>query len=147
MCHKYDYTGSLQMLPPNLISLYTVYIPQTRNMGGLFMIHPFAWWRHQMEPFSASLALCVGDSPVTGEFPSQRPVTRGFDVFFVLRMNKRLTTQSWGWWFETPSCPLWRHCNKGIERLGMAVTWWQDTMTVFSYMPGGDNAMSEWVSD
>ena len=43
-----------------------------------------------METFSALLALCVGNSPVTGEFPSQRPVTRSFDVFFDLRLNKRL---------------------------------------------------------
>ena len=39
------------------------------------------WWRHQMETFSALLALCEGNSSVTGEFPSQRPVTRSFDVF------------------------------------------------------------------
>ena len=69
------------------------------------------WWRHQMETFSALLALCVGNSPVTGEFPSQRPVTRSFDVFFDLRLNKRLSKQSWGWWFETLSRPLWRHRN------------------------------------
>ena len=43
--------------------------------------------------------------------PAQRPVTRSFDVFFDLRLNKRLSKQSWGWWFETLSCPLWRHCN------------------------------------
>ena len=43
------------------------------------------WWRHQMETFSALLALCVGNSPITGEFPTQRPVTRSFDVFFALR--------------------------------------------------------------
>ena len=49
----------------------------------------FPWWRHQMETFSALLALCVGNSPVTGEFPSQRPVTWIFDVFFDLRRNKR----------------------------------------------------------
>ena len=41
-------------------------------------------WRHQMEKFSALLALCVGNSPVTGEFPAQRPVTRSFDAFFDL---------------------------------------------------------------
>ena len=73
--------------------------------------HLFAWWRHQMETFSALLALCEGNSPVSGEFPSQRQVTRSFDVFFVLRLNKRLSKQSWGFWLETPSCPLWRHCN------------------------------------
>ena len=69
------------------------------------------WWRHQMETFSALLALCLGNSPVTGEFPAQRPVTRSFDVFFDLRLNKRLSKQWWGWWFETPSHPLWRYCN------------------------------------
>ena len=67
------------------------------------------WWRHQMETFSALLALCAGNSPVNGEFPAQRPVTRSFDVFFYLRLNKPLGQQSWGWWFETPSRPLWRH--------------------------------------
>ena len=42
---------------------------------------------------------------------TQRPVTRSFDVFFDLRLNKRLSKQSWGWWLETPSRSLWRHCN------------------------------------
>ena len=50
--------------------------------------HFATWWRHQMETFAALLALCGGNSPVTGEFPSQRPVTRSFDVFFDLRLNK-----------------------------------------------------------
>ena len=66
--------------------------------------------RHQMETFSALLAICKGNSPVTGQFPAQRSVTWSFDVFFDLRLNKRLTKQWRGWWFETPSCPLWRHC-------------------------------------
>ena len=69
------------------------------------------WWHHQMETFSALLALCVRNSSVTGEFPSQRPVTQSFDVFFDLRLNKWLSKQSWGWWFETPSCSFVRHCN------------------------------------
>ena len=43
--------------------------------------------------------------------PPQRPVKQSFDVFFDPRLNKRLNKQSWGWWFETPSRPLWRHCN------------------------------------
>ena len=71
----------------------------------------FPWWRHQMETFYALLAICAGNSPVTGEFPAQRPVTPNFDVFFDRRLNKRLSKQSWSWWFETPWCPLWRHCN------------------------------------
>ena len=83
------------------------------------------WWRHQMETFhkrgiiayvncsltvykwiclnqtevlSALLALCVGNSPVTGELPAQRPVTRILDIFFDLSLNKRrLSKQSWCW--------------------------------------------------
>ena len=70
----------------------------------------FTWWRHQMETCSALLAICAGNSPATGEFPARRPVTRSFDVFFDLLLNKRLSKQSWGWWFETLSLPLWRHC-------------------------------------
>ena len=54
--------------------------------------------------------LC-GEFTGPGEFPAQRPVTRSFDIFFDLRLNKRMSKQSWGWWFETLSCPLWRHCN------------------------------------
>ena len=53
-----------------------------------------SWWRYQMETVSALLALCAGNSPVTGEFPSQRPVTWSFDVFLDLHLNKRLVEQS-----------------------------------------------------
>ena len=63
----------------------------------------FTWWRHQMETFSALLALSA--------LLAQMPVTRSFDVFFDRRLNKRLSNQSWGWRFETPSRSLWRHCN------------------------------------
>ena len=83
----------------------------------LILVHPWgkhctsAWWRHQMETFSALLALYAGNSPVPGEFPAQRPVTRSFDVFFDQHPNIRLSKQSLGWWFETTSSPLWRHCN------------------------------------
>ena len=49
--------------------------------------------------------------PVNGEFPSERPVTRSFDVWFDLYLNKRLSKQPWGWWVETPSRSLWRRCN------------------------------------
>ena len=71
----------------------------------------YSWWRHQMETFSALLAIRAGNSPVSGEFPTQRPVTRSFDVFSDLRLNKGLRKQSWGWGFETLSRPIWRHRN------------------------------------
>ena len=79
------------------------------------------WWRHQMETFSALLALCVGNSPVNGEFPSQRQVTRSFDVFFDLCLNKRFSKRSWGWWFETQSDSLWRHCNGRDNHFGVTI--------------------------
>ena len=63
-----------------------------------------------METFSALLALCVGNSPVIGEFPSQMPVARSFDVFFDLRLSK----QSRHRWFETSWHSLWRHGNEYI---------------------------------
>ena len=64
-----------------------------------------------METFSELLALCVGNSPVNGEFSSQRPVTRSFDVSLDMRLNKRWSEQSSGWSFETPSRSSWRHYN------------------------------------
>ena len=70
--------------------------------------------------FSALLAICAGNSLVTGEFPTQRPVTQSFGVFFDLGLNERLSKQSWGWWFKTPSRSLWRHSND---------TWPPDTLS------------------
>ena len=60
--------------------------------------------------FRVTGPLC-GEFTGPGEFPTQRPVTRSFDVFFDLRLNKRLSKQPWGWWFETLSWSLWRHRN------------------------------------
>ena len=83
----------------------------TRCLTSFILRSYKAWWRHQMETFSALLAISAENSPVPGEVPTQRSVTRSFDVFFDLRLNKRWSKQSWGWWFETLSRPLWRHCN------------------------------------
>ena len=67
----------------------------TSSNGNIFRVNGHLW-----------------NSPVSGEFPTQRPVTRSFDIFFDLRLNKRLSKQSWSWWFETLACPLWRQCNE-----------------------------------
>ena len=64
-------------------------------------------WKH----FPRYWPFFAGYSLVTGEFPAQRPVTRSFDAFFDLRLNKWLSKQWWGWWFDT----LWRHCIEGIN--------------------------------
>ena len=60
--------------------------------------------------FRVTGPLC-GEFTGPDEYPTQRPVTRSFDVFFDLRLNKRLSKQPWGWWFETPLWWLWRQCN------------------------------------
>ena len=99
--------------------------------------HYLTWWRHQMETFSASLAICGGNSPFTGEFPAQRPVTRSFDVFLDLRLNKRLSKQWWGWWFETPSSPLWLHCNAHVRND-------RDTWRT-QYIPRNDEICSQFL--
>ena len=62
-----------------------------------------------------------GNPPVTGGFPSQRPVTQSFDVFFELCVNKRWNKQSRCRWFETPSHSLWRHCNVTVKSQYAAV--------------------------
>ena len=76
---------------------------------------PCSWWRRQMEIFSALMALCAGNSPVTGELPAQKSVTRSFGIFFDLCLNKQFSKQSCGWWFETPTCSWWRHCNVKVH--------------------------------
>ena len=52
-----------------------------------------------METFSALLAICAGNSPVTGEFPTQRPVTRSFDVYLICAwINGRVSNREAGDW-------------------------------------------------
>ena len=92
------------------------YVPWRTTMPPLYFKN-LQWWGHEMEKFSALLPVYAGNSPVTGEFPAQRPMTRIFDIFFDRRLNKRLSKQSGGWWFETPLRPLWHHCNTCLSRL------------------------------
>ena len=109
MAVGYPVGGNLEYLPvngyPRQVSMPGLTPMVLREMWLL------TWWRHQMETFSALLAICAGNSPVPGEFPTQRPVTRSFDVLTDLRLNKQFNKQSWGWWLETLSRPLWRHRN------------------------------------
>ena len=91
-----------------------------------------SWWRHQMETFSGLLAICAGNSPVPGEFHAQRPVTRSFDFFFDLRLNKWLSKQSWGWRFETLSQPFRRHCNVIPHSYN---SWWAISSFIITVSP------------
>ena len=89
--------------------------------------------------FSVLLPICVGNSLITGEFPTQRPLTRSFDVFFDMRLNKRLSKQSWGWWFETSSRPIWRHCNVIILNLSK-IEWFVTHSNII--ITGSDNGLA-----
>ena len=70
------------------------------------------WW-NMMKSSNGNIFRVTG--LLWGEFTGHRPVTRSFHVFFYLRPNDRLDKQSWGWWFETPSCSLWCHSNVCFE--------------------------------
>ena len=81
------------------------------HMEGQSMLHfIYAFWvdifATSGDPFTDPLC-----REFTSEFPTQRPVMRSFDVSFDLHLNKRLSKQSWGWWFERSSCSLWHRCN------------------------------------
>ena len=72
-----------------------------------------------------------GEFTGPGEFPTQRPVSRSFDVYFDLRPNKWLSKQSWGWWFETLSCSLWRHRNVISNML--CIIWKKTSRPLYDY--------------
>ena len=83
----------------------------------LYLIGWLRWWRHQMETFSALLAICAGNLPVTVEFHAQRPVTRSFDVVFDLpEQTVEQTIESRRSGFETPLRSLWRQCNDSFKK-------------------------------
>ena len=103
-------------------------VPSVRGLGSLTVMDQLHWWtlsirnRIQCEPiicsdfhqifiswFSAILAFCERNSPVTAGFPSQRPVTLGFDFFYNVCLNKRLSKQ-----WRHPTAYPW---GQGIGRL------------------------------
>ena len=105
--------------------------------------------------YAGNSPVTVRNSPVTDEFQSHRPVTRSFDVFFDLRLNKQLSKQTRRLWFETPSLSLWRHCNVvlnsdpviraavgylGVQRVNLVQFWIGETGQI-----GGFRALwKEW---
>ena len=92
----------------DIMDIYTIILIQNDSMyvSGLLCMMTSS----NGDIFRVTGPLC-GEFTGTGEFPTRRPVTRSFDVFFDLRLNKRLSKQPWGCWFETPSWSLWRQCN------------------------------------
>ena len=64
-------------------------------------------WRYfpRYWPFMREIHRSPVNSPHKGQW-------RGALMFsLICDWKKRLSKQSWGWWFETLSRPLWRHCN------------------------------------
>ena len=110
---------AIQTKPHNGRSQGRVSVSLIRPRSTRYMyIHNITMMMSSNGNISALLVICAGNSPVTSEFPAQRPLRRIFDVFFDLRLNKRLSKQSWGWWFETPSFSLWHQCNdEGVTKL------------------------------
>ena len=100
--------------------------------------------RAKIKFFRVTGPFCAGNSPGTGEFPAKMPVTRSFDVSFDQDLNKRLRKQSWGWWFETPSCSLCLQRNiseKCLPRMTVNVIFHRFLATcVMSLVPAGSTA-------
>ena len=71
-------------------------------------------------------------------FPRTKASDAELWCFFDLSLNKRLSKQSLGWWFETQSRPLWRHCNE--EGLSVRLRVWPikdftDSKSFSLYLP------------
>ena len=87
------YTLNTFVVHISYILAFFLYFMTTSSNGNIFRVTSLLW----------------------GESTSQRPMKRSFDVFFDLRLNKRLSKQSRHRWFETPSCSLLRHCDVFFE--------------------------------
>ena len=107
----------------SIVSVLHIIDAVTQQPLGWFILNKYddvSKWKHcpRYWPFVQG----IHRGPVNS--PHKWSVMRSFHVFFDLCLNKRLSKQLWGWWFETPSYPLWRHCN-GWNCLGLQiVTLW-----------------------
>ena len=111
------------------------------------------WWTSSNGTFSALLAICAGNSPVTSEVPSQRPVTQSIDVFFDLCLYKRLSKQSRSWWLETPLRSLWRNCYERTISYTIGIVFFCNTswhwivwrVACFTHVTSASTTISIWV--
>ena len=125
-------------IPPNIIGKpFEMFIRSKCNqidMGAKRMAanaNVSTWWRHQMAIFSALLAFVRGihQSPVNSPHKGQWSGALMFSLIFAWT-NDWLGKQWWGWWFETPSYSLWRHCN----------------YLFITLLNPGDSYMSQWTA-
>ena len=107
-----------------------------------------SWWRHQMETFSALLAICAENSPVPGEFPAQRPVTRNLFSLICVWINDWVNNGEAGnlrryrihydvtaMWISGPMQSPWKQWD--FKAIG--VTW-------LSYYEKHNTAVTKWLS-
>ena len=102
----------------NNFSIDITFLKETMTtswQGNVFRLNALP--KYMMTSSNGNIFRVTGHLSGPGEFSTQRPVTRSFDVYFDLRPNKWMSKQSWGWWFETLSCSLWRHRNAGESTL------------------------------
>ena len=84
--HVNKTTGCWCNWPYGALSKNTLFnCTRSYDISSPYPVISYIWWFYRMETFSSLLALCAGNSPETGEFPAERPVTRSFNVFFDLR--------------------------------------------------------------
>ena len=125
-------------------SIFPVFMMTSSN-GNMFRVTGF---------YAGNPLVTAGNSPVTGEFPSHRPVTRSFDVFFDKRLDKRLSKQSRLIW--DASLSLWRHCNVvpnsdpviraavrsfGVQRVTLVQFWIDETGQIGGSVHYGRNGL------
>ena len=116
-----------------LINLHSIWVGMKWSYPGPFTFAPL-----DMMTASKGNIFCItgslwGNPPVTGGFTSQKAVSRRFDVFFDLLLNKRLSKQSIRRRFETSSCLLWRHCNEIAQLVWLEITGYMDEFQVPVY--------------
>ena len=104
---------------------------------------PNTWRRHQKETFSASLTTCERNPQVTDGFPSQRRGTRRFDIFFDVRLNKRLGKHSRRWWFETSRRSWWHNCND-MHHINVDKKWKLQIYVVLQRTYSAHNGLTHW---
>ena len=97
------------------------------------------WKPNMMKSSSGNIFRVTGH--LCGEFTGPRSATRSFGVFFDLRLNKRLSKQSWGWWSETPSRPSWRHCYEQNKNKIIRVFYY-----IITYITSGDADHPCWTN-
>ena len=99
--------------------------------------HLYSWWRHQIETFSVLLAIRAENSPVAGEFPAQRPVTRSFDVFFICAWINR--------WVNSREAGDLRRHRAHYDVIVMSSIWTGNNLHVCIYSLKGVLLPDAWV--